>query len=71
MKWTLLLLVLLGGCSPAGVLFGLSFVAIAYEGELETGGSSREAPELDPGRRINEVDCTKPIDYSAGNIRCK
>jgi len=31
----------------------------------------RYVPEMDPGRRISEQDCTKPIDYSLGNIRCK
>jgi hypothetical protein len=27
--------------------------------------------ELDSGRRISEQDCTRPLDYSLGNIRCK
>ena len=31
----------------------------------------RRAPPMDPKRRINEQDCTKPIDFSAGNLRCK
>ena len=26
---------------------------------------------MDPTRRVSEQDCTKPIDYSLGNIRCK
>jgi hypothetical protein len=29
------------------------------------------APELSPERRVNEQDCTKPVDLSAGNLRCK
>jgi hypothetical protein len=32
---------------------------------------ARPVPELDPGRRISEQDCTKPLDLSQGNIRCK
>jgi hypothetical protein len=28
-------------------------------------------PELDASRRINEQDCTRPIDESAGNLRCR
>jgi hypothetical protein len=28
-------------------------------------------PELDPGRKVSEQDCTKPLDLSQGNIRCK
>jgi hypothetical protein len=29
------------------------------------------APGLAPDRRISEQDCTRPVDYSLGNIRCK
>jgi hypothetical protein len=29
------------------------------------------APELAPDRRISEQDCTRPVDYSLGNIRCR
>ena len=28
-------------------------------------------PELDPDRKISEQDCTRPVDYSRGNILCK
>jgi hypothetical protein len=28
-------------------------------------------PAMDASRRINEQDCTKPIDEAAGNLRCK
>jgi hypothetical protein len=28
-------------------------------------------PELDPSRKINEQDCTKPIVLDGGNLRCK
>jgi hypothetical protein len=31
----------------------------------------RKAPPLDPRRKINEQDCSKPIDLSAGNLKCK
>jgi hypothetical protein len=27
--------------------------------------------ELDPQRRVSEQDCTRPVDHSLGNIRCK
>jgi hypothetical protein len=33
--------------------------------------NSRYVPELDPSRRVSEQDCTKPIDLTQGNIRCK
>jgi hypothetical protein len=32
---------------------------------------SRPAPELDPDRKISEQDCSRPLDLSLGNIRCK
>ena len=35
------------------------------------GPDSRYVPELDPSRRVSEQDCTKPIDFTRGNIRCK
>ena len=45
---------------------------------VSIGGSSnrmahdpRTAPPLDPARRVNEQDCTKPVELSAGNLRCK
>jgi hypothetical protein len=31
----------------------------------------RHPPPMDPKREVNEQDCTKPIDFSAGNLRCK
>ena len=32
---------------------------------------SRQPPLLEPGRHISEQDCTRPIDPTAGNLRCK
>jgi len=29
------------------------------------------APEPDPTRKINVQDCTKPVDFSAGNLLCR
>jgi len=31
----------------------------------------RHPPPMDPKREVTEQDCTKPIDLSAGNLRCK
>jgi len=33
--------------------------------------SSRYVPDLDPSRRVSEQDCSKPVDFTRGNIRCK
>ena len=43
----------------------------AYAGDGHAFGSERRPPEMAPDRRISEQDCTKPLDYSLGNIRCK
>lgn len=44
---------------------------IAHESGYYSESDPRYAPEMDPGRRISEQDCTRPLDYSVGNIRCK
>jgi hypothetical protein len=42
------------------------------------GGSSgrareelRNPPPLDPKREVNEQDCSKPVDMTKGNLKCK
>lgn len=63
------------GGTALAVLLGLTYFTSAYQMERDgtgmSGGSSRAVPELAPDRRISEQDCTKPIDWSLGNIRCK
>ena len=34
-------------------------------------GEQRRPPEMAPDRKISVQDCTKPLDYTLGNIRCK
>ena len=34
-------------------------------------GELRRPPEMAPDRKVSEQDCTKPLDYTLGNIRCK
>ena len=31
----------------------------------------RVAPGMAPDRKVAEQDCTKPLDFTLGNIRCK
>lgn len=31
----------------------------------------RNAPALAPDRKVSEQDCSKPVDVSAGNLKCK
>jgi hypothetical protein len=33
--------------------------------------STERLPELDPERRVNEQDCTRPIEDWSANLRCK
>jgi hypothetical protein len=67
---------LLSGCS-ASAAFGVTILALgAYQAESGGGwdakdGEPRRPPPMAPDRKVNEVDCTQPIDYSLGNIRCK
>ena len=67
----------LSGCSASGMV-GVAVVAGAYyyaaDGSWEGRdplGDPRRPPPMAPDRKVNEVDCTQPIDYSLGNIRCK
>jgi len=67
----------LSGCSASGMV-GVAVVAGAYyyaaDGSWESRdalGDPRRPPPMAPDRKVNEVDCTQPIDYSLGNIRCK
>ena len=32
---------------------------------------TRKPPEMDPSRKVSEQDCTRPLDFTRGNIRCK
>lgn len=35
------------------------------------GFSSNAIPEMAPDRKVSEQDCSKPVDFTLGNIRCK
>jgi fatty acid desaturase len=55
----------LAGAAPA-VLFGMVFAAVFVSEGL---GYQPTAP-MDPTRAVHEQDCTKPIDYTRGNLQC-
>jgi hypothetical protein len=38
---------------------------------LQPEAPRRAPPELANDRKVTDQDCTKPIDPSAGNLRCK
>ena len=59
----------------AGVVFGLAMLNIMGSGESEyvwrPWSTTRADPPLAEDRRINVQDCTRPVDYSRGNLSCK
>jgi len=67
------------GLATAIIAVGLAAGAIDYSHEPRPFPSpaallperSPPAPALAPDRRINEQDCTRPIDLSSGNLRCR
>ena len=61
------------GGHELALAFGVALIAAGIYETERTGGisSTRAVPELDPSRRVSEQDCTKPLDYTLGNIRCK
>ena len=66
-----------GRASPAvWALIGIGLIAAEYAGSMAARerGLEPERPaerKLDAGRRVNEVDCTKPIENWTANLRCK
>jgi hypothetical protein len=40
-------------------------------GGMARAPDSRKVPPLAEDRKISEQDCSKPIDWSAGNLKCK
>jgi hypothetical protein len=50
----------------SGALLGAGLLGVLFGRDQR---SERTPPELDSARRVNEQDCTKPIDGS-GNLRC-
>jgi hypothetical protein len=51
-----------GSGNAAIVLFALAAVAFY---------STQPAPELDGSRRVNEQDCSKPIQNWSANLKCR
>lgn len=55
------------------VVFGVMAADAVHYYSMGPDGKSPmyRAPEPDPARAINVQDCTKPIDYNAGNLLCR
>jgi hypothetical protein len=61
-----------------GALAGIALLGFAFHGpysEVWAPGSgfedTRWLPEMAPDRLISEQDCSKPIERTLGNLRCK
>jgi hypothetical protein len=59
-------------------LFAAATSSASSSTTVGRGGSSRltrtdprQVPPLDPERKVTEQDCTKPVDLTGGNLRCK
>jgi len=54
-----------GQASPAAwALIGIGVIAWGS-------GQATTPPPLDAGRRVNEVDCTRPIEDWSANLKCR
>ena len=64
---------LLPGCSPSGIAAAAIIIDNEREAERQgvRGAAGPRSPEMAADRKVSEQDCTQPIDYSLGNIRCK
>ena len=59
----------------AAILLGIIAADGLQRGAAGGGGSVPPAyervPAADPSRRINAQDCSRPVDYAAGNLVCR
>jgi hypothetical protein len=71
----LLLFALILACPAYAKSGGKSSASCASTHAFRGGGHGRveprAAPPLASDRKVQEQDCTKPIDWSAGNVKCK
>lgn len=76
MKLAVLLLAFSCCAEAAGGKFASAPAPSGASNGFTRGGSGqlqdpRKAAPLDPKRKVNEQDCSKPVDFSAGNLKCK
>jgi hypothetical protein len=64
--------------SVLGTLLAVGILAAAWYGEDRERyglgafpGASAPVPPLDESRRVNQQDCTRPIEDRAANLRCR
>lgn len=57
--------------SGIAALLGLTILAAGAYEATRGGFESSSKSEMAPDRKVSEQDCSQPLDYSLGNIRCK
>lgn len=72
-----------GGGSTAAALVGLGIAAVLYNTTPDGTGTTYSSdpfmavtggarpPPLAPGRRVNEQDCSRPIEDPSANLKCR
>ena len=60
-----------GGPSPAAQMQAKSTGGGGGGGSGNRYQDPRKAPPMDPKRKVNEQDCSRPIDLAAGNLKCQ
>jgi hypothetical protein len=57
--------------SGLATLFGLTILATGAYAATRDGFAHPGKSEMAPDRKVSEQDCSRPLDHSLGNIRCK
>jgi hypothetical protein len=60
-----------GGASPAAAMQSGQRFGGSGGASARAYADGRNAPPMAPDRKIVEQDCSKPVDLSAGNLKCK
>jgi len=61
-----------GGSASVSTTSTGALFALGLFGFLTSGGTPfYDLPPMDPGRRVVEHDCTKPIEDPGANLRCR
>jgi hypothetical protein len=83
----LLVALLLSGCSHSAVVVSNAHAVVVTSTAYVSGTAAaalvigtaviaeasgpQPVPEMAPARTVALQDCTKPVDFSAGNLRCR
>ena len=60
-----------GNVSASGGVAAVVLIGTAAIAASQDGSGPEAVPTLAPEREVNLQDCTKPVDLTAGNLRCR